>query len=227
MMTATYNIQPFLKENLKRLQLKRKDFVIQSGVPSSTFNRIINTSSHNTDFKTLIKIANYFKVSLDAVLEREKFTDTKNPQLNIVSIEEANTNLKNFLKNKLTSDSLTPYQLSKLCGLGEVTLRGFMKDSSTIKLLSTKSVLALSEHFNISLDEIIGRTPPSIHKTNQLSHSSMEQQLLLKGLDKRALDTISDIHRLIASNNAISTTSETLHKKGKINHQNKKHPHAR
>ncbi len=226
-MTTPQNIQSFLKRNLTHLKIKRKDFVEQSGVPSSTFNKIINTSHHNTDFKTLMKIANYFEASLDEVIGRKNLTNTKNLHLNIVSIEEANINLKNFIKNKLTDDSLTPYQLSKLCGLGEVTLRGFIKDDSTIKLLSTKSILALTEHFNVSLDEIIGRTSPATQKTHHISDSSLEQQLFLKALDQKALETITDIQGSIASNRATPNTSKTLNKKIHPTNSSPKHPRTR
>ena len=53
--------------------------------------------------------------------EKQKFSD--------ISLDEANTNLRNFLCRKLKEYNLNPYKLAKKCGFSETAIFNFIKSS--------------------------------------------------------------------------------------------------
>ncbi|MFU7502227.1 MAG: helix-turn-helix domain-containing protein [Candidatus Tisiphia sp.] len=158
-MTLSQKVQAFLKQQLKENRLKRKDFVQKSGIPPSNVGKIIKAEYCNIGLKTLLFIANYFKCSIDMVVcrtsyvsphkEKQKFSD--------ISLDEANTNLRNFLCRKLKEYNLNPYKLAKKCGFSETAIFNFIKDNNAKKALGSAVTVSLADYFQVSLDEMIGR----------------------------------------------------------------------
>ncbi len=166
----TKKVQNFLKDSLKNAGLKKQDFVEQSGIPSNTYNNVIHAKKNDIKLITILKIANYFNAPLDKVIGREEFVQSTGKSFNEINVEDASLFLKEFLKNKLKNDGLTPYKFSKDCGLNENIVQKFIKESSSKKTLSINSIVSIADYFNLSLDEIIGRTS-SIDNTNQVRYN--------------------------------------------------------
>ena len=52
-------LQKFSKQKMEALNLKRKDFIKDSGVSLTTTSQIFNADLRNPNFNTILKIANY------------------------------------------------------------------------------------------------------------------------------------------------------------------------
>lgn len=164
-MSFGYVVQKFLKEKLKKNNLKVKIFAQESQIPYPTVNKIINAIQLNPDFKNILKIADYFNCTIEEVLAR-KGNIPKSKNINKLSLNEINTNLKNFINSRLEKYSINPYELSKKCGFSSDTVRHFIRENSIKKTLGILSIVALADYFQISIDEMIGRVSLQ-NKNNQ------------------------------------------------------------
>jgi transcriptional regulator with XRE-family HTH domain len=164
-MTSDNKIQTFLKKKLINDKIKRKNFIQGSGIPKSTFSKIINTSQLNPDLKTVLKIADYFKCSIDKIIGRKSiYMELNNDKFNSISIEAAFSNLRKLIKEKLIDFSLNPYELSKNCGFSSDAIRHFIRENNPQKTLGILVIVALADYFKVSIDEMIGRVPLSTQK---------------------------------------------------------------
>lgn len=160
-MNVSNNIKKFLYKNIDNSDISRKEFCITAGIPYSTLSNLIHSISPNPDFITIVKIANYFNCAVDQVVGRRKFL----PSINLIvsfnnpDLNDINSNLRNFLKAKLSQDNISPYLLSKNIGFSKTTIHCFLKANSPYKMLSTNVILALANYFNVSVDDMIGRYP--------------------------------------------------------------------
>ncbi|MCC8371632.1 MAG: helix-turn-helix transcriptional regulator [Rickettsia endosymbiont of Pseudomimeciton antennatum] len=160
-MTLSQQVQAFLKQQLKENHLKRKDFVQKSGIPPSTVGKIIKAEYRNIGLKTLLCIANYFQCSIDRVVCRTSYVSAhkeKQEFLNI-SLDDVNTNLRNFLCRELEEQNLNPYKLAKNCGFSETAI--FIFINNTKNTLGSAVTVALADYFQVSLDEMVGRIKPA------------------------------------------------------------------
>ena len=71
-----------LKEYRKKLSISQMELSRKIGIPQTTYSHYEN-STNEPDIKTLIKLADFYKVPIDALVERKfhnidfaKFTDT-------------------------------------------------------------------------------------------------------------------------------------------------------
>ena len=110
------------------------------------------------DFKNILKIADYFNCTIEEVLKR-KNNLSGNIGITTLSLDEINSNLKNFIKEKLTSLSLNPYELSKNCGFSSDAIRHFIRQNNSQKTLGIAITVAIADYFKVSIDEMIGRVP--------------------------------------------------------------------
>lgn len=160
-MSVSYNIKKFLYKNIDNSDISRKAFCNTTGIPYSTLSNLIHSISPNPDFITIVKIANYFNCSVDQVVGRRKFL----PSINLIvsfnnqDLHDINSNLSNFLKEKLAQDNISTYLLSKNIGFSKTTIHCFLKAHSPHKMLSTNVIIALADYFNVSVDYMIGRYP--------------------------------------------------------------------
>jgi predicted transcriptional regulator len=162
-MTLSQQVQAFLKQRLKENHLKRKDFIQKSGIPPSTVGKIIKAEYCNIGLKTLLFIANYFKCSIDMVICKTSYVSPHKEKQEFfdISLDKANTNLRNFLCRKLKEYNLNPYKLAKKCGFSETAIFNFIKDKNAKKSLGSAVTVALADYFQVSLDEMIGRVKPT------------------------------------------------------------------
>lgn len=162
-MSFGYIVQKFLKEKLKEDNLKVRVFAQESNIPYPTANKMINAIQLNPDFKNILKIADYFNCTIEAMLERENNLP-ENININKFSLDEVNNNLKNFINENLEKYSLSPYELSKNCGFSSDAIRHFIRENNPQKTLGIPIIVALADYFKISVDEMIGRVSLSTQK---------------------------------------------------------------
>lgn len=155
-MSFGYIVQKFLKEKLKKNNLKAKDFAQESQIPYPTVNKIINAVQLNPDFKNILKIADYFNCTIEEVLKRKNNIPT-DININKLSLDEINNNLKIFISEKLEKNLISPYQLSKNCGFSSDAIRHFIRENNPQKTLGVLVIVALADYFKVSIDEMIGR----------------------------------------------------------------------
>ncbi len=169
-MTLVNNIQIFLIGKLKEYNLKRKDFAKKIGISYTAVNQLINAQRLNPDIATILKIAKCCNCTIDKVIGRKIKKDSNKVRnnapaesekykFNDISLEEALLNLKNFINKKLKEENLKPKELSRKIGFSESPIVEFI--NNTTKSLSTEVILALANYFKVSIDEMIGRIPPS------------------------------------------------------------------
>ncbi|MDN3030348.1 MAG: helix-turn-helix transcriptional regulator [Candidatus Tisiphia sp.] len=162
-MALVHQIQGFLKKKLEETKLKRKDLAYKTDIPYSTISKIINAVRDNPELINILKIANYFKCSMDEIVGRDDYalSHQETQEFLNVSPKDVSTNLREFVKKKLEQQKLNLYVLSKNIGSSEETLPQFMKDNGKQKTLGSAVTVALADYFQVSLDEIVGRINPN------------------------------------------------------------------
>ncbi|MCC8400030.1 MAG: helix-turn-helix domain-containing protein [Rickettsia endosymbiont of Platyusa sonomae] len=175
-MTFSKRIQHFLKYKLKQCNLKRKVFAKESSISYSSVNNLINGIKSHPELKSILKIANYFRCSLDEVIGRDKYTISSEKKLHFyhITMDAISCNLKTFIKTKLNEINTTPNQLSSNIGFSSDTIPLFLKEDDTKKNLSSAVTIALADYFQISLDEMVGRIKPTTSNDNKPSQQTNE-----------------------------------------------------
>ncbi|MDD9335198.1 MAG: helix-turn-helix transcriptional regulator [Rickettsiaceae bacterium] len=159
-MALVYKIQEFLKKKFDELNLKRKGFARNSGIPYPTVIDITKGLKLNPTINTMLKIANYFRCSIDEVIGRNDYIilpNTRNLVFHEITAEEIITNIKRFLENEVQKQNLNLYTLSIEIGFSSGSLHRFVNGKRKQKTLDSQIAVALADHFQISLDEMIGR----------------------------------------------------------------------
>ncbi|WP_425364115.1 helix-turn-helix domain-containing protein [Candidatus Tisiphia endosymbiont of Hybos culiciformis] len=160
-MALVYKIQEFLKKKFDELKLERKDLVQKTNISYPTICKIMNLSLPNPEIGTILKIANYFKCSMDEVVGRNEYVTQDKYEFIDISLSNITSNLRNFINNKLQEQNLNPYKLGRYIGFSENPIQGFVKKNSVQKKLRSEVAVALADYFQISLDEMIGRIDPA------------------------------------------------------------------
>ncbi|WP_375331211.1 helix-turn-helix domain-containing protein [Candidatus Tisiphia endosymbiont of Oplodontha viridula] len=172
-MALVHQIQIFLTNKLKDNNLKRKTFAQESNILYQTVCNIINSIGANPELETILKIANYFKCSMNEVIGRNEYVsiNQKNCNFQIISSEDINTNLRHFLNKKLKERNINPYQLGITMGFSQYVIPKFLKESNS---LSSAVTVALADYFQVSLDEMVGRivSTKDTDKSSEQSFSS-------------------------------------------------------
>ncbi|WP_367364109.1 helix-turn-helix domain-containing protein [Candidatus Tisiphia endosymbiont of Nedyus quadrimaculatus] len=162
-MALVHQIQIFLTHKLKDNNLKRKTFAQNSNILYKTVCNIINSVRSNPELETILKIANYFKCSMNEVIGRNEYVSINQKDYNfqIISSEDINTNLRHFLNKKLKEKNINPSQLGITIGFSQEVIPKFLKESNPKKTLSSTVTVALADYFQVSLDEMVGRIAPT------------------------------------------------------------------
>lgn len=155
-MIISNHIHRFLEHELKTKDLRPVDLARSLNIPYSTVYSIIKGTRVNQEIMTLIKIADFFQVTIDEIFHRSKYLP-QHFEIRKVTQEEIRTSIKNFLNTKIKEHNITAYTLSKKIGTGETVLFDFIKDNSNKNLLSISTILKLADYFQLSIDRIIGR----------------------------------------------------------------------
>jgi transcriptional regulator with XRE-family HTH domain len=205
-MSFLKNIQNFLKESLKEANLKRKVFVEESGIPYTTYDRLIKKTPKHIELSTLLKIADYFHTSLDQIIKKGFKTQDSTISFNTSSLDVIALNARRSIQQQLIEKGLTPYQLGANCDLGENTIPNFL--SGKTKALQVSTLIKVADYFEISLDDMIGRVGHTNQRTQLISDPTLAQSPFLKTFDKGDLATIADIrHYISVSKKTLSTTT--------------------
>ena len=149
-------IQSFLIRYLKKYKLSKKDFAKNSGISYTTICDLLKASKPNTSIETIIKIADYFEVSIDLICNRPQFI-SNNKIHKFRNIDTCMVSLKNYIETKLKLLLLKPSKLSIELGFSSHALTDFLNIAASKKTLGTKIIIALANYFNTSIDEMIGR----------------------------------------------------------------------
>jgi transcriptional regulator with XRE-family HTH domain len=155
-MNTPFNIQQFLLKKCKILKIKRTDLIYSTHLAPSTISRLMNGRLLNPDLITIIKIADYFQCSIDAILGRVKYQNTPLP-FETLNLDIINNNLILFIQNKLKNLNISAYTLELNCKLGSCTITHFINHNSKIRILSINVIIVLADYFNVSVDDMIGR----------------------------------------------------------------------
>ncbi|KHO02164.1 hypothetical protein JS61_08035 (plasmid) [Rickettsia felis] len=157
-MSISKNIQLFLTLRLRELKLKRQDFIKGSNISNTVTSKLLNATQINPSFTTILKIANYFNCSIDEVIGRKSniLTKSNKYKLNLTQTE-LSTNLKKFIKNKLTAHNMSPYHLSKTLQLGETIIFTFLNNKNNTKIFSSRILITLADYFDVPIDKMVGR----------------------------------------------------------------------
>ena len=160
-MSLGEQIQKFLEKEFAKHS--REQFIKDVGFSRSAIGKILNAEHRNPEFKTILKIADYFNCSIDKIINRNKYKTIKYKSFNLISLEEINKSLQIFLKNKINEFKYNPYKLGKDLGFNEHIVVHFLKGK---KNLGSPVVIALADYFKISIDEMIGRVSKSQEPQN-------------------------------------------------------------
>ncbi len=95
---------------------------------------------------TLIKMADYFKVSMDYLLGRTETNDY---------IESSNENFQVRFEKLCKEKGVTHYKVSKDCCFDKSNITRWLKKGY---LPTIESLILITEYFNVSIDYILGRS---------------------------------------------------------------------
>ena len=135
-----------LCELVDETDLTRAELKSLMKISSSSFNNAINYGILPTP-RTLIKIADYFKVSLDYLLGNSQSDDFE-PGKNPVSFHERFDRL-------CEEKSVTHYKVGTDCGFDKSLISRWMSKGY---LPSLEILELIADYFNVSLDYLTGRT---------------------------------------------------------------------
>lgn len=161
-MTLPKKIQQFLYKKLFQLKLTRKAFAQECGLPYTSLINLINATQTNPALNSLLKIANYLNCSIDEMVGRKKYVLKKSNeiiQFQNLTIDDYNTNLRNFICHKMQQHNLPAYKLGLNIGFSAAVIDNFVNQNrkNIQSNLGTAPIVALADYFAISVDEMIGR----------------------------------------------------------------------
>ncbi|MFP3011951.1 MAG: helix-turn-helix transcriptional regulator [Rickettsia sp.] len=155
-MDIANNIKIFLTYKLHQFKINRKNFAGLVGISYHTICQIFHNRT-NPSIITIIRIANYFNCSIDEIIGRKNFISHNEYKTIDVVLDSWNIYLKDFIKEKLNSDNINPYKFSENIGFDHETIVKFINDTSPTRTLNTAIIVAISDYFNISIDQMLGR----------------------------------------------------------------------
>ncbi len=170
-MTLVKEIHQFLKSKFEELKLTRKDFSEQSGIPYNSITNIMNELKSSPQMYNILKIANYFKCSMDEVVGRNQYIslpNTESPEFYEIIPSDIISNIKKFLIDKVKKHNLNLYKLGMDIGFSSGSLHSFVNRKQ--KTLNSQIVVALADYFQVSVDEMVGRINPATAADDKVSN---------------------------------------------------------
>ncbi|MCC8417793.1 MAG: helix-turn-helix transcriptional regulator [Rickettsia endosymbiont of Bryobia graminum] len=196
----TDNIKDFLNQQIQENKLSVSQLAKLTDIPGTTMREMLN--NRRPEIKNIVKIADHFNCSVDSLLSGNH-SDLPTTELlhKKLSLKELNANLKKFVQDKLKEDNINQYNLGKTIGHSDDVVRRFLRnDGNDEKMLSTDVVVTLANHYNTSIDEMLGRS----------SDSSKQQELTKespKKISEKLLLEVKSIGRSIAGSITLETRS--------------------
>jgi len=166
-MSIALNIKAFLSSKFTELKIKRKDFTKGSGIPASVLSGFLNAVRMTPTLTNIIKVADYFNCSIDEVLGRQEYFSSEEEYVfNKIGLYDIADNIRSYITSELVKRDIDAKSLSMLPGIGSDTILKFLKEEDKKKGISTKTVIAIANYFNVSIDEMIGRVDKD-YKSNK------------------------------------------------------------
>lgn len=156
-MSITISIQKFLNVKFHEHKILRKDFINASGIKRSSISELLNGIPVNPSLVTILKIANYFNCSIDEILGRVDYIEDDSTKYIKINPIQMSNNTKDFIVSMLKENNISSHQLAASCNIGTDTVNYFIKKHDSKKNLSTRTIYAVANFFNISIDKIVGR----------------------------------------------------------------------
>ncbi|AAY62280.1 unknown (plasmid) [Rickettsia felis URRWXCal2] len=212
-MSIGQNLQKFLTQKISDMKIKKKDFIMKCGIKQPVFNKILDGSLTNPKLTTITKLADFCNASIDEILGRApKYYSSKKQTFNPINSHSITNNLLSVVKNTMTDLDISAYQLAKRIHVSSNTLNMFL-DPNVSATPGAATTLALANFLDASIDDMIGRRPPS--RTQEQKRDIPNQ---LSSLFKQDLEKLSDIKHSVKSSAA---QNQNIKKTTSIKHLNK------
>lgn len=156
-------VKEFIISTLDFQKLSRKEFAEKTGIPYSTVNHLINGTKLNPSFLNIVTIANSFKCSVDQILGIQSHTNTLIKS--DISPSQAMHNLRKYIKQRVLTKNLNPRKMSLEAGLSAEAITDFIKSPPAKHSLGSRIITQLAKHWEVSVDEMIGRVERKQEKT--------------------------------------------------------------
>ena len=212
-MSLGENLQQFLTHKISDIKIKRKELLTKCGLNQSIFNKMLDGSFSNPKLTTVTKLADFFHCSIDEILGRDpKYYSSQKQTFTPVDSHSITNNLLSVVKNTMTDLDISAYQLAKRIHVSSNTLNMFL-DPNVSATPGAATTLALANFLDASIDDMIGRRPPS--RTQEQKRDIPNQ---LSSLFKQDLEKLSDIKHSVKSSAA---QNQNIKKTTSIKHLNK------
>ncbi len=119
------NLATFLKQKMKDNKLTILQLSKLAGVPLTTLRKICDCERHPR-MENILKLADFFECSIDEMLGLSDPSPTEQ-QYTKLTLEEMESNLRNFINTLLETNNMTLYQLGVKIGCSEDAFRAFLK----------------------------------------------------------------------------------------------------
>lgn len=205
MISAAEKVKSFIERKLEENKLKKAHVAQGAGLSTFTVQHIVAGNHNNVSFKVVLKLADYFKCTIDEVLGRDKFKDIKTSDFKSTTLESSMERIKEFIGVKMIEGGLDVYKFARICGLGRTALKKFIMNGDAHKSVDANNLLSIADTFNVSLDEIIGRTEinPSLFKSKEKADPpSIKPEAsgsVLKNLSAQSADDAKNIQKFLKS----------------------------
>lgn len=158
-MCLSKTVQSFLQRQLVANGMSRALFSKTSGIPYQTVSDINHGNNAIPSFLTIISIADFFQCHIDEVVGREHYIIYKNNLIKFNKLQpvDISNNLKSFIKNKIDSLSISPYQLGLNIGFSKHALTKLLQKNSSRYSMNSHMIIALADYFDVSIDVMVGR----------------------------------------------------------------------
>lgn len=141
-----------LKELMRLEQISRRSLSVKTGLQRKSILNWLE-GKYYPRYDALIKLADFFNVSLDYLLGKDQLNDWRGT-VNRCPIEEVPARFVNILNSFIEEKGYTKYRLAKLLGMGQTTLNRWFTNGC---MPETATLLRLSLIVNESVDYLLGR----------------------------------------------------------------------
>ncbi|BBJ32459.1 MULTISPECIES: helix-turn-helix domain-containing protein [spotted fever group] len=193
-MSLGKKIQEFLTQQIENMKIKKKDFIMKCGLTQPIFNKMMQGRFSNPKLTTLTKLANFCNTSIDEILGRDpRYYKNKTKNFQHTDSGIIAENLLSVVQNTMTDLNISAAQLSNRIYVSTNTLVKFLERGAK-SVPGAATTLALANFLDTSIDDMIGRRPPS--RTQEQKQDIPKQ---LSSFSKQDFEKLSDIKHSVKS----------------------------
>lgn len=198
------HIKSFLLKELQNHNISRKKLSTLSKVSEPVIHNLLHGTRPNPSLNSILSIANFFDTKIDNILGKTK--DIPHEKIKKISTETALNNLKTYINKHLNDNNIKPVKLAQVLGVGAAAIQDFIDTPPKKKSLGTNIIFKLSEHLDISIDEMIGRTTPE----KDLSVTKKKEDLISPISNKDDLLKLDQIKANLKTNAHLISTKDKI-----------------